>query len=254
MSCATGNVGARYIALAFKRPGRLRLFSARCSTGAERKPDEEGGPGSPQDTLPIQTCFGPAPRATSRAIVSKGSILKIANFDTQPRLQNDLITARPLRVDDFAALFELASDPLLWEQHPARDRYQEPVFRAFFDDALKSGGALLVQDRRTGASIGTSRYAALDTQRSEVEIGWTFLARACWGGRFNARLKSLMLQHAFRYVESVIFDVGAANFRSQKAVLKLGATLDLGATSAYGAHGIRYRLTRSAALAKKQAG
>ena len=172
----------------------------------------------------------------------------------QPHLQNELVTVRPLRVDDLANLFEVASDPLLWEQHPARDRYQEPVFRAFFDDALKSGGALLVQDRRTRATIGTSRYAALDMQLSEVEIGWTFLARACWGGRFNARLKSLMLQHAFRHVESVIFDVGAGNLRSQKAVLKLGATIDLSATSAYGIHGIRYRLTRIAAMAKNQAG
>ncbi len=172
----------------------------------------------------------------------------------QPRLQNDLVTVRPLQADDFAALFEVASDPLLWEQHPARGRYQEPVFRAFFDDARKSGGALLLQDRRTAATIGTSRYAALDMQRSEVEIGWTFLARACWGGRFNAEMKSLMLQHAFRHVESVIFDVGAANLRSQKAVLKLGATRDSAATSAYGAQGVRYRLTRTAYLANNPGG
>lgn len=177
-----------------------------------------------------------------------------ATFDMQPTLRNQLLALRPLLPDDYPALFQVARDPLIWEQHPARDRYQEPVFRAFFDDAIKSGGALIVQDRQAGNTLGTSRYAGLDMQRSEVEIGWTFLARACWGGRFNAQLKALMLQHAFRFVESVVFDVGAANLRSQKAVLKLGATQDTSADSAYGVHGVRYRLTRAAYLAKNQAG
>ena len=37
-------------------------------------------------------------------------------------------------------------------------------------------------------------------------------------------MKKLMLQHAFNYVNSVIFLVGALNIRSQRAVLKIGGT------------------------------
>ena len=78
-------------------------------------------------------------------------------------------------------------------------------------------------DRRTGRIVGTSRYAAYDEERSHVEIGWTFLVRSLWGGEFNAEMKRLMLEHAFRFVNSVLFLVDLENIRSQRAVEKIGA-------------------------------
>jgi N-acetyltransferase len=129
---------------------------------------------------------------------------------------------RPLRADDFDALYEAARDPLIWEQHPDA-RYREDVFRDFFAEHLATGGALAVLDARSGEIIGTSRYHGHDPDRSEVEIGWTFLARAYWGGEFNGELKRLMLEHAFRFVETVVFVVAPQNLRSQRAVEKLGA-------------------------------
>jgi RimJ/RimL family protein N-acetyltransferase len=36
-------------------------------------------------------------------------------------------------------------------------------------------------------------------------------------------MKKLMLQHAFKFVERVIFLVGPANHRSQRALTKIGA-------------------------------
>jgi hypothetical protein len=77
-------------------------------------------------------------------------------FDLQPTLTGDLLDLRPLRADDYPALFAAASDPLVWEQHPNRDRYQEEVFRAFFRDAMASGGARLATDRAAGRVIGSS--------------------------------------------------------------------------------------------------
>jgi RimJ/RimL family protein N-acetyltransferase len=144
-------------------------------------------------------------------------------LDLQPHLIGELVEVRPLRADDFDGLFAVASDPLLWEQHPARDRYREEVFRGFFDGQLASGGGLLVLDRRSGEAIGSSRYHAYDPERGEVEIGWTFLARSRWGGAFNGELKRLMLDHAFGEVDTVMFAVHARNLRSQRAVEKLGA-------------------------------
>lgn len=144
-------------------------------------------------------------------------------FELQPTLKGALVTLRPLRPDDFRELYAVASDPLIWEQHPARDRYKEEVFRAFFDEALASGGAFAVLDAADGRMIGSSRYFGYDAERSEVEIGWTFLARAYWGGRHNGEMKRLMLDHAFRFVKTVVFLVGPDNLRSQLALLKIGA-------------------------------
>jgi len=145
-------------------------------------------------------------------------------FDLQPTLTGTLIELRPLSPDDFDALFEAASDPLIWEQHPERDRYTRPVFQKYFDGAIASGGAFAILDRKTGKIIGSSRYCNLKPAEGEVEIGWTFLARAYWGGAYNRELKSLMLDHAWRFVDRVVFVVGENNLRSQKALQKIGAT------------------------------
>jgi RimJ/RimL family protein N-acetyltransferase len=147
------------------------------------------------------------------------------NFDLQPNLRAELIELRPLRADDWNSLFEVASDPLIWEQHPSSDRFKEEVFREFFREAMDSKGALLVLDRKSQNTIGSSRYFGLDSRKSEIEIGWTFLARSYWGGKYNGELKRLMLEHAFKYVDSVIFKIGATNFRSQKAIEKIGGVM-----------------------------
>jgi RimJ/RimL family protein N-acetyltransferase len=109
-------------------------------------------------------------------------------LDRQPVLEDERILLRPLRPDDWDALFAAASDPLIWQQHPAHDRWQEPVFHAFFADALAQGGALVAIDKASGAVIGSSRYQGLEAaDGGSVEIGWTFLARRFWGGTVNPR-------------------------------------------------------------------
>jgi RimJ/RimL family protein N-acetyltransferase len=143
-------------------------------------------------------------------------------FDLQPHLVGGLVELRPLQEDDFEALFGVAADPHIWEQHPSWDRYQEPVFRQFFRDAMTSGGALIAIDRKDGLVIGSSRYHGYDEAGSEIEIGWTFLARSHWGGVYNGEMKRLMLQHAFRFVRTVIFIIGPKNLRSRRAVEKIG--------------------------------
>ena len=143
-------------------------------------------------------------------------------FDLQPTLKGKLLLLRPLRPEDWDDLYVVASDPLIWEQHPIKDRYKEEVFRGFFREALESGGALFAIDSRDGQVIGSSRFHGYDEVKSEIEIGWTFLARSHWGGIYNAEMKQLMLRHAFGFVKSVIFLVGPRNLRSQRAMEKIG--------------------------------
>jgi RimJ/RimL family protein N-acetyltransferase len=163
-------------------------------------------------------------------------------FDRQPHLIGDLLELRPLRPDDFDALYAVASDPLIWEQHPDNDRWREDVFRAFFKGAMESGGAFLVLDRKDGKVIGSTRYAGYDEAASRVEIGWTFLARSHWGGQHNSEMKRLMLQHAFGSVRTVVFKIGVRNLRSRRAVEKLGAVLAETTTNAKGQETVVYRL------------
>jgi RimJ/RimL family protein N-acetyltransferase len=147
-------------------------------------------------------------------------------MDRQPVLEGERLLLRPLRSDDWEALYAVACDRELWALHPSHDRWQEPVFRAFFEDALARGGALAIIDRGTGEVIGSSRFQDHDpADGGQVEIGWSFLARAYWGRGYNAEFKRLMLEHAFRSVAQVIFRVGADNAISRKAMINIGGRL-----------------------------
>jgi len=144
------------------------------------------------------------------------------SFDYQPILRSDLVELRPLRSQDYSDLYNVASDPLIWEQHQARNRHEEAVFQSFFKDSLDSGGALIATDARTQLVIGSSRFHGYNKATSEVEIGWTFLARTHWGGVYNGEMKRLMVHHALGFVKSVVLLVGPDNRRSQRAVEKIG--------------------------------
>lgn len=137
-------------------------------------------------------------------------------------LTSEWVALRPLEASDFELLYQVASDPLIWEQHPNPDRYKKEIFSNYFQGALESQGALLVLDR-TGQIIGCTRFYEHDPLKKEVKIGYTFFARACWGKPFNSSTKKLMLDFAFQFVDNVLFQVGANNIRSRKAMEKLGA-------------------------------
>jgi N-acetyltransferase len=165
-------------------------------------------------------------------------------FNLQPILEGSLQKLRPLQADDFQELYAVASDPLIWEQHPNSDRYQEEVFKEFFRDGLESGGALIAIDVENGRVIGSSRFHGYNEQKSEIEIGWSFLARAYWGGKYNREMKRLMLRHAFQYVNIVIFVIGTQNLRSQKAIEKVGGVRKGSRTDKNGRENFVYQITK----------
>jgi RimJ/RimL family protein N-acetyltransferase len=147
-------------------------------------------------------------------------------MDRQPVLDGERLYLRPLKASDWDALYAVAADRLLWEHHPAHDRWQEPVFREFFDDAMAKGGALAIVDKASGALIGSSRFQDYHPEEGGVvEIGWSFLGRPYWGLGYNAEFKRLMLAHAFGSVARVLFRVGADNVISRKAMANIGGRL-----------------------------
>jgi RimJ/RimL family protein N-acetyltransferase len=147
------------------------------------------------------------------------------DFELQPTtLQNKLVKLIPLKKEDFENLYKVASDPLIWEQHPNKNRYQRDVFEIYFTGAMESGGAFLIIDNQIQEIIGSSRFYEYNSEERSVAIGYTFLARDHWGSVYNTALKSIMIDHAFKFVNTVIFHIGSNNIRSQKAITKLGAT------------------------------
>ena len=145
------------------------------------------------------------------------------DFNIQPTLANELIKITPLQNDDFERLYEVASDPLIWEQHPNKNRYQREVFENFFKGAMESKGAFLVTAITTGKVIGSSRYYDLDEEHNSIIVGYTFIGRDYWGSGYNKALKQLMFDYAFQFVDKIILHIGATNYRSQKAIEKFGA-------------------------------
>lgn len=166
-------------------------------------------------------------------------------MNLQPTLENELITLRPLRENDFEPLYEVAKDPLIWEQHPDKNRYKKENFKRLYDEFIESRGTLIVIDSKTGQVIGASRYHGYNKDKSEIEIGWTFLARSYWGGTYNKEMKRLMLEHAFKFVDNVVFLVGLENIRSQKAVEKIGGKRVGKRLDGSGRESIVYRITVS---------
>jgi RimJ/RimL family protein N-acetyltransferase len=164
-------------------------------------------------------------------------------LDLQPTLTGPHVTLRPLAAGDFDELFGIASDPLIWVQHPDPARATSEGFQLIFEEALRSQGCLVAIDTARDLAIGWSRYSNY-VPGQRVTIGYTFLARSHWGGAANAQMKRLMLRHAFTDVPEVRFIVAERNLRSRRAVEKLGAEL-AGAedTARWGQIHVIYRLT-----------
>lgn len=145
------------------------------------------------------------------------------NFSTRIRLENEMAVLEPLEESDFDRLYSVASDPAVWANHPNKNRCERDVFQNFFKGAVESGGAYLICDKKTGKVIGGTRFYGYDKDRNSILIGYTFYGTEYWGKGYNHSVKKMMLDYIFQFVDSVIFHVGAENYRSQGAMKKLGA-------------------------------
>ncbi len=149
--------------------------------------------------------------------------INIMDFSIQPILESHKVRLVPLQESDFERLYQVASDPLVWEQHPNKNRFQRDIFRNFFDGALISEGAFIIIDKVSNEVAGSTRFYSYDEDENSIFIGYTFYGRKFWGGQLNPIVKKMMLDYIFQYVDLVKFHVGAENWRSRKAMEKLGA-------------------------------
>ena len=166
-------------------------------------------------------------------------------FGSQPVLKGILVEIAPLCAEHYDDLYSVASDPLIWEQHPVKERHEEGGFKLFFNESLESGGALIITELKSNQVIGSSRFHGYNAEMSEVEIGWTFLARAYWGGTYNGEVKKLMLAHAFGFVRNVVLLVAPNNVRSHRSAEKIGGVRIGSRPDAGGLDSVVYRITAS---------
>lgn len=145
------------------------------------------------------------------------------NFSIQSILENDRVKLVPLADSDFEELYQVASDPGVWAQHPNKERWKKEVFQQFFEGAMESKGAFKIIDKATGEAAGSTRFYDYDESGRSILIGYTFYATRYWGTGLNPSVKKLMMDYVFQFVDRVLLHVGAVNIRSQIAVGRLGA-------------------------------
>jgi RimJ/RimL family protein N-acetyltransferase len=144
-------------------------------------------------------------------------------INLRPILESEDLILYPLQDSDLELLYEVASDPKIWEQHPNKDRWREDVFRTFFEGAIQSDSAFKIVEKATGKTIGSTRFYDYDQEAGSIFIGYTFYGVSYWGGGVNLTVKTLMLDYIFQFVKDVYFHIGAGNIRSQIAISRLGA-------------------------------
>lgn len=115
-----------------------------------------------------------------------------------------------------------AEDLAIWDLYLnswAPEQFDQS-FAALLSNPARRPYAILVE----GAVAGMTAWINADARHRSVEIGNTYLAPAHRGSGANARIKRLMLDHAFGLgMLRIQFTIDVRNTRSQAAVLKLGA-------------------------------
>lgn len=138
-------------------------------------------------------------------------------------LKNEAIQLIQMKEEHFEDLYKVASNPKIWEQH-FDERWKIDVFKKYFNIGLANKeGCFVIVDLKKNQIIGSTRFYTYDSEDHSVKIGYTFISTEYWGSEINRVIKKLMLDYAFEHLGKVYFDVWEHNYRSQKAVGKLGA-------------------------------
>lgn len=143
-------------------------------------------------------------------------------FALPSQIDSKNFTLRTLTKADKQALQACASDPAIWQFMPTK-RHLPEVFEPFFEQAVKDKAYAII-DKRTGNIIGTTRFCHDNAKDDVIGIGFTFITPEFWGKGVNDEIKHTLLNHAFKYRNTVRFQIHEGNDRSKKAVEKLGAT------------------------------
>ena len=156
-----------------------------------------------------------------------------ALFERPPMLAGDVVRMEPLEERHRDPLAEALSDPAVWRWTRIDASASRGDFDAWFDEALALTAArrelaFATVDRATGRALGSSRYLSFRAADRGLEIGWTLVSPAAWGGGANSEAKLLMLDHAFERLgcARVEFKTDARNERARAALAALPSSFE----------------------------
>lgn len=147
----------------------------------------------------------------------------------EPRiLENEIARLEPLTEAHREELRPLAAETELWALTSIRGDGE--YYDAWFDLMLAGQGrgdqiSHLVRRQSDGAALGHSAYLVITPPHRRLEVGWTWYCAGARGSKINPACKRLLLGNAFDAgAERVELKTHHKNLRSQKAMLKMGAT------------------------------
>lgn len=141
-----------------------------------------------------------------------------------------LVRLEPLSRDHHAALCTVGLDPEIWRwtsgHVETEDGMRDYIEKALARQAQGTALPFATVERRSGTTVGTTRFQEFEPRHRRVEIGWTWIARPWQRTGINVEAKLLMLRHAFETLRlnRVELKTDVLNAASRRAILGIGAT------------------------------
>jgi RimJ/RimL family protein N-acetyltransferase len=154
-------------------------------------------------------------------------------FNYPPTLEGSVVRMEPLAEQHREGLRDALGDPAVWRWTRIDASTSSAAFDAWFDEALELTAArrefaFATVDIASTRPVGSSRYLSFRPDDRGLEIGWTLVGPAAWGGGANSEAKLLMLEHAFLQLgcARVEFKTDARNERARSALAALPSTFE----------------------------
>jgi RimJ/RimL family protein N-acetyltransferase len=151
------------------------------------------------------------------------------SFKVEPVvLEGDVVRLEPLQPEHAQGLYNRGRAQADWAFLPRACFVDMADTRQWIEEARAAPGHLpfAIVDRAKGIVVGSTRYLAIRPEHRSLEVGWTWLGQESQRTAVNTEAKLLLLTHAFEHLGCVRveFKTDARNERSQRALLRIGAT------------------------------
>lgn len=147
-------------------------------------------------------------------------------------LLGEQVVLKPLNLNQTEPLIDAVREGDLWKlwytSIPTPEQMHVEIQRRLDLQQVGSMLPFCVEHRKTAQVLGMTSYMHIEAAHRRLEIGSTWYRKSVQRSHVNTECKKLLLQHAFDELAciAVEFRTSSFNFRSQAAILRLGAKLD----------------------------
>lgn len=143
-------------------------------------------------------------------------------------LDGTAVRLEPLCPEHAHGLYNRGRNAADWAYMPRSCFIDLADTRQWIEEALAAPDhlAFAIVESAKGRVVGSTRYLNIRPEHRSLEIGWTWLGQDAQRTAANTEAKLLLLTHAFEVLGCVRveFKTDARNERSQRALLRIGAT------------------------------